>query len=67
MQSVLREDVQRKNRDHLLEDVHGFEPVGSILRRALEAQMTEVFDQDLSLQLDTLDAAEQRKSEEVEQ
>ena len=67
MQSVLREDVQRKNRDQSLEDIHGFEPVGRILRRALEAQMTEVFDQDLSLQLDTLDAAGQRKSEEVEQ
>jgi hypothetical protein len=67
MQSVLREHIQRKDRDQPVEDVHGFESVGSILRRALEAQMTEVFDQDLSLHLDALDAAEQRKSEEVEQ
>jgi hypothetical protein len=65
MRSVLRKDVQRKNTAQSIEDVHGFESVGSILRRALEAEMSDVFDLDLSLKLDAIDLAEQRKSEEV--
>jgi hypothetical protein len=65
MQSLLLKDVKRKDRDRSLEDIHGFESVGSILRRALEAEMSDVFDRELSLKLDAVIVAEQRTSEEV--
>ena len=64
MESVLAIHDELKTQDHRLEHRHGFESVGVILKRLLEEEMTEDFDPALSLKLDALVLAEQRKKEE---
>jgi hypothetical protein len=64
MQSAFPRDVQCNSSDQLQDDPNGFESVGSILRRALEEQMTETFDPAISLKLDALICDEQQRQEE---